>query len=298
MFEHEELARHNCWSVQPDLQELAAISLRSAATAALQAARAASSHPQLQQQPPHTLQALAPATSGLALGLLPEGHDLLTDHPQQRLVESQIASALDGHADVRHVSHAPGQEEAWSSKHSVATEADQLSGAMAGQQQQQQQQLRQELNLPWNNDNQADSLGLQQQQQQQQVQSLEVPVPHNQSSDAGGSAEGGLKGAVESASEGQDEAAKAAYQQWSASFEARMVSCFVCPFFPVRCVCLHFTLTSLISIPSQHSPHAVMKCHENIHSLCAKSRSHNNSRHCELSLLLLFTAVAANCHLP
>ncbi|KAL0030919.1 hypothetical protein WJX79_001187 [Trebouxia sp. C0005] len=134
---------------------------------------------------------------------------------QQEYQERQAA------ADAA-ASQAQQQELAAISLRSAATAALQAARAASSQQQQQQQQLRQELNLPWNNDNQADSLGLQQQQQQQQVQSLEVPVPHNQSSDAGGSAEGGLKGAVESASEGQDEAAKAAYQQWSASFEARM----------------------------------------------------------------------------
>ncbi len=242
------------------MQELTATSLRSAATAALQAARAASSHPQLQQQPFHPLQALVSATSGLALGLLPKGKSLLTDSTEQQLVESQSASAP---ADVRVVSYAPGQEEAWSSKHPVATEADQLSSALAGQQQQQkqkQQLLREGPNLPWSNDIQADSLRLQQQQQHQQLQSLEVPVSHNQSSEAGGIAEGGVEGARG----GQDEAAKAAYRQWSASFEARVVSCAPC--LPA----LYFDLSCQHT--SKHSPHAVIECPEDIHSLCAESK--------------------------
>ena len=201
------------------MQEVTAISLQSAAAAALQAARAASTRSQLQQQPSHPPQALTSATSGLDLGLLPNGVvSLLTDHTQQQLVESQAASALDVHADVRHASYAPGQAEAWSSKHSVATEADQLSSALAGQQQQQQQKqlLHEGPNLPWSNDDQADSPRPQEQQQQ----SLEALVSGTQISDAGGSAEGGVEGA----GGGQDEAAKTAYRKWSASFEARLVS--------------------------------------------------------------------------
>ena len=195
------------------MQEVTAISLQSAAAAALQAARAASTHSQLQQQPSHPLQALTSATSGLDLGLLPSGLDrLLTDHTQQQLVESQAASALDVHADVSRVSYAPGQAEAWSSKHSVATEADQLSSALAAHQQQQQKQLLHEgPNLPWSSDDQADSPRPQEQQQQ----SLEALVSGTQISDAGG---------VEGAGGGQDEAAKTAYRKWSASFEARLVS--------------------------------------------------------------------------
>ena len=219
------------------MQELTAASLTSAAAAALQAARAASSHPQLQQQPSYPLQALASATSGLAPGLLPKGSSLLIDHTQhQQLVENQTASGLDvhadarhadgRHADVRHASYALGQEEALSSKHSVATEVDQLSSALAGQQQQQQKQQQQQQkqkqllhegpNLPWSNDDQADSPRPQEQQQQ----SLEALVSGTQISDAGGSAEGGVEGA----GGGQDEAAKTAYRKWSASFEARLVS--------------------------------------------------------------------------
>ena len=257
-FQHKEIPRCNTPKLQRNLQELTAASLTSAAAAALQAARAASSHPQLQQQPSYPLQALASATSGLAPGLLPKGSSLLTDHTQQQqLVENQTASGLDvhadarhadgrhadarhadgRHADVRHASYALGQEEALSSKHSVATEVDQLSSALAGQQQQKQQQKQKQLlhegpHLPWSNDHQADSPNLQQ-QQQQFVEILESGI---QSSDAGGSGEGGLKGAgggqdaggVGGAGEGQDEAAKAAYRQWSASFEACTVSCEPC----------------------------------------------------------------------
>lgn len=241
MVEHEEIGRCNIFSVQHNLQELTAISLRSAATAALQAARAASSHPQLQQQPSHPLQALTSATSGVAPGLLPEGNSLLTDHTQQQLVKSRLASALDVHADVRHVSYALGHEEAWSSKHSVLAEAVELSTALAGNQQQ-QQLLHEGPSLPWSDDNQADSSRPQEQQQQ----SLEVPVSHDQSSDAGGSAEGGVEGGVEGASGGQDTAAKAACQQWSASFEARMVSCG--PSLPA------LVLTSLVGIPENTAP--------------------------------------------
>ena len=204
--------------------------MRSAATAALQAARAASSHSQLQQQPSHPVQALASATLNLAPELLPQGDTLLTDHTQQQLLEGPSASALDAHTDARRVSYALGQE-ARSSKHSVATEADQLSSALAGQQQ--QQTLHEGPNLPWSDDGKADNSRLQEQQQQ----SVEVPVSGIQSSDAGESAEGGMEGAAG----GQDEAAKAAYQQWSASFEARMVSCGPCP--PA------LILTSLVSIP-------------------------------------------------
>ena len=214
--------------------------MRSAATAALQA-RAASSHAQLQQQPSHPLQALASATSGLAPGLLSKGDTLLTDHTQQQLLESPSASALDAHTDARHVSYALGQEEARSSKHSVATEADQLSSALAGQQQQQQQTLHEGPNLPWSDDGEADNSRLQEQQQQ----SLEVPVSGIQSSDAGESAEGGMEGAAG----GQDEAAKAAYRQWSASFEARMVSC--------RASVPAHLLTSLVSLPQNT---ALMLC--------------------------------------
>ena len=217
------------------MQEVTAIRLQSAAAAAVQAAHAASTRSQLQQQPSHPLQALTSATSGLDLGLLPNGVDsLLTDHTQQQLVESQAASALDVHADVSRVSYAPGQEEAWSSKHSVATEADQLSSALAGQQQQQQQKqlLHEGPNLPWSNDDQADSPRPQEQQQQ----SLEALVSGIQISDAGGSAEGGVEGA----GGGQDEAAKTAYQKWSASFEARLVSCR--PSLPAH------VLTSFVSI--------------------------------------------------
>jgi len=237
MVEHEEIGRCNIFSVQHNLQELTAISLRSAATAALQAAHAASSHPQLQQQPSHPLQALTSATSGVAPGLLPEGNSLLTDHTQQQLVKSRLASALDVHADVRHVSYALGHEEAWSSKHSVLAEAVELSTALAGNQQQ-QQLLHEGPSLPWSDDNQADSSRPQEQQQQ----SLEVPVSHDQSSDAGGSAEGGVEGA----SGGQDTAAKAACRQWSASFEARMVSCG--PSLPA------LVLTSLVGIPENTAP--------------------------------------------
>ncbi len=235
------------------MQELTAISLRSAAAAALQAARTASSHPQLQQQLSYPLQALASATSGLTLGLLPKGNSLLTDHTQQQqLVESQSASGLDVRADVRHASYAVGQEEAQSSKDPVATEADQLSSALAGhkQQQQQQQQKQKQLlhegsNLPWSNDDQADSPHLQQQQQQ----SLEVLMSGIQSGDVGGSAEGGVEGGAEGAGGGQDEAAKAAYRQWSASFEARMVSC--------RASVPAHLLTSLVSLPQNT---ALMLC--------------------------------------
>ncbi len=237
------------------MQELTAISLRSAAAAALQAARAASNHPQLQQQPSHPLQALASATSGLAPGLLPKGNSLLTDHTQRQLVESQAASARDVHADVRHASYALGQEEAWSSKDPVATEADQPSSALASHHHQQQQLSHEGPNLPWSTDNQADVSCLQQQQQQ----SLEVPDSGIQSSDAGGSAEGGVEGA----GGGQDEAAKAAYRQWSASFEARMVSCR--PSLPALCFNLSCQHTS------KHSPHAVIGHPEDIHSLCARS---------------------------
>ena len=142
-------------------------------------------------------------------------------------------------ADVRHASYAVGQEEAQSSKEPVATEADQLSSALAGhkQQQQQKQLLHEGSNLPWSNDDQADSSHLQQQQQQ----SLEVLMSGIQSGDVGGSAEGGVEGGAEGAGGGQDEAAKAAYRQWSASFEARMVSC--------RASVPAHLLTSLVSLP-------------------------------------------------
>ncbi|KAL0022404.1 hypothetical protein WJX77_008671 [Trebouxia sp. C0004] len=206
----ERQAAADAAASQAQQQELTATSLRSAAAAALQAARAASTHPQLQQQPSHPLQALASDAPGMAPGLLPKGNSLLTDHTEQQLVDSQAASGLDVHADVRHVSYAVGQEEVWSSKHSVATEADQLSSALAGQ----QHLLREGPNLPWSIDTQADSL----RPQEQQLQSLKGPVSYIQSSDAGGS----VKGGVEGAGGGQEEAAKAAYRQWSAGFEARM----------------------------------------------------------------------------
>ena len=220
------------------MQELTAISLRSAAAAALQAARAASTHPQLQQQPSYPVRALASATSGLAPGFLPKGNSLLTDHTQQQQhVESPSASAHDVRADVGHASYALGQVEARSSKHSVANEVEQLSNTLAAQQQ--QQQLSHEgPKLPWNNDDQADTSHLQQQQQQ----SGEVPESGIQFSDAGGSAEGGVEGA----GGGQDAAAKAAYRQWSASFEARMVSC-------APCLPAHL-LTCLVSLPQNTAP--------------------------------------------
>ncbi len=219
--------------------------MRAAAATALQAARAASSHPQLPQQPSYPLQALASATSGLALGFLPQGNSLLTDHTQQQqLVVSPSASGLDVH--VGHASYALGQAEAQSSKDPVAIEADQLSSALAGQQKQ-KQLLREGPSPPWSNDDQADISHLQQQQQQSlEVLKLESGI---QSSDAGGSAEGGVEGA----GGGQDEAAQAAYRQWSASFEARMVSCAPC--LPA----LHSDLCCQLT--PKHSPHAVIECY-------------------------------------
>ena len=202
------------------LQELTASNLRSAAAAAAEAAGTHGSQQQLsvsslglQLFASHTLLVPEPQDHSQLSQLVPESH--FSQPSQQTKQQSETAlpaSVLSVHVDGIETDDAGRQSKPWSGKPSL--EAESTFEYPANISQQQQQQIQYGQGVAQNNSTQAQSSG----QQLEQQQSHRMGLPGTQADAAGGD------DGVDSANTEQDEAAKEAYRQWSASFEASQVS--------------------------------------------------------------------------
>ena len=143
-----------------------------------------------------------------------QDHSQPSQQTKQQSETTLPASVLSVHADGSETDDAVRQGKPWSGKPSLEAESTTAYPANISQQQQQQQQIRYGRGTAQSDSTQAQSSG----QQQQQQQSDRLGLPGTQADAAGGD------DGVESAITEQDEAAKEAYRQWSASFEASQVS--------------------------------------------------------------------------
>ena len=165
------------------LQEQAASSLRSAAAAAAAAAGTDGSQQQLSVSPLD----LQSSASHTLLVLESHNHSQPSQQTKQQSATAFSASAASVHADDGNADDAVKQGKSWSGKPSLEAESTFDYPASISQQQQQQQQ------------------------------SDRLVAPGTQADAAGGD------DGMDSANTEQDEAAKEAYRQWSASFEASQV---------------------------------------------------------------------------
>ena len=190
------------------LQEQTASNLRSAAAAAAEAAGTCGSQQQLSASPLD----LHSSASHTLLVSEPQDHSPPSQQTEQQSATTFSAPAASVHADDGNADEAVRPGKSWSGK--LSLEAESTNDYPANITQQQQQQIQYGRGVAQTDSIQAPSSG----QQQQQQQSDRLGLPGTQADAAGGN------DGVESVNTEQDEAAKEAYRQWSASFEASQVS--------------------------------------------------------------------------